>query len=109
MSDTIFAATRKGLFTITRKATGWRIDNVSFLGDPVSQLLHDRRDGTLYACLDLGHFGAKLRRSDDGGSTWDEVATPSYPSDAGTPAQSTGSSATTAASTSGRRQSSSAG
>ena len=31
-----------------------------------------------YAALDLGHFGVKLHRSDDDGSTWNEIATPSY-------------------------------
>jgi hypothetical protein len=37
------------------------------------------RDGTLYAALNLGHFGVKLRRSADGGATWEEVAAPEYP------------------------------
>jgi photosystem II stability/assembly factor-like uncharacterized protein len=41
-------------------------------------LLADTRDGTLYAALDLGHFGVKLHRSEDGGGTWSEVAAPSY-------------------------------
>jgi hypothetical protein len=37
------------------------------------------RDGTLYAALNLGHFGVKLHRSDDGGKSWEEVAAPEYP------------------------------
>jgi len=42
-------------------------------------VLPDRRDGTLYAALNLGHFGVKLRRSADGGASWEEVAAPEYP------------------------------
>src|SRR3546814_2037473 len=41
-------------------------------------MLDDSRDGTLYAALDLGHFGVKLHRSDDGGDSWTEIAAPSY-------------------------------
>lgn len=45
MSDRIYAATRKGLFTIERNAKRWEISNVDFLGDPVTMFLHDGRDG----------------------------------------------------------------
>jgi hypothetical protein len=37
-------------------------------------------DGSdLYAALNLGHFGVKLRRSSNGGESWDEIAAPAYP------------------------------
>jgi hypothetical protein len=78
MSDRLFAATRKGLFELRRNGAGWAIARTSFLGSPVSMMLSDPRDGALYAALDLGHFGCKLHRSDDGGSSWTEIATPSY-------------------------------
>jgi photosystem II stability/assembly factor-like uncharacterized protein len=79
MSDRLFAATRKGLFEFRRMGpTHWEITRTFFLGSPVSMLLADGRDGALYAALDLGHFGVKLHRSEDGGSTWSEVAAPSY-------------------------------
>jgi hypothetical protein len=42
-------------------------------------VLPDRRDGTLYAALNLGHFGAKLHRRDAGSSDWVEVAAPAFP------------------------------
>ena len=42
-------------------------------------LLPDTRDGSLYAALNHGHFGNKFHRSDDGGATWAQVATPAYP------------------------------
>jgi hypothetical protein len=78
MSDRLFAATRKGLFEFRRNGQGWGIANTAFLGSPVSMTLADPRDGTLYAALDLGHFGVKLHRSDDGGKSWAEIAAPSY-------------------------------
>ena len=79
MSDRLFAATRKGLFEFRRQGAGrWSIARTSFLGSPVSAVLPDPRDGALYAALDLGHFGCKLHRSDDDGSSWTEIAAPSY-------------------------------
>jgi hypothetical protein len=79
MSDRLHLATRKGLFLLERGHSGWTIASTSFLGDPVTLSLSDGRDNTLYAALNLGHFGAKLQRSSDGGSTWEEVAVPVYP------------------------------
>jgi hypothetical protein len=81
MSDRMHVATRKGLLTFVRGSGSWKIQQRSFLGDPVSNILQDARDGTLYAALDLGHFGAKLRRSSDGGETWEEVSVPGFPKD----------------------------
>jgi hypothetical protein len=79
MSDTLYVGTRKGLFTVQRRGGRWICGEPAFLGDPVTAVLHDRRDGTLHASLNLGHFGVKMRRSEDGGRTWQEHATPSYP------------------------------
>src|SRR4051812_33476014 len=79
MSDTLYVGTRKGLFTIEKRAGRWSYGEPEFLGDPVTAVLRDSRDGTLYAALNLGHFGVKMRRSDDGGKTWQERATPAYP------------------------------
>ena len=79
MSDRLYVATRKGLFTIERKGGRWSALPPALLGDPVTAVLPDRRDGTLYAALNLGHFGVKMRRSKDGGKTWEEHASPAYP------------------------------
>jgi hypothetical protein len=79
MSDRLFVATRKGLFTVTRSNGRWSLGEPAFLGDPVTNVLPDARDGVLYAALNLGHFGVKMRRSKNGGRTWEEHATPSYP------------------------------
>lgn len=78
MSDRIFVATRKGLFTLERQGGTWRITGADFLADHVSMLLSDPRDGHRYAALDHGHFGVKLHRS-NGDGTWEEIAAPAYP------------------------------
>lgn len=72
-------ATRKGLFEVIQTASGWQLDQVSFLGDPVSMCLHDKRDGSIYAALNLGHFGVKLHKRPLGSSDWIEIAVPAYP------------------------------
>lgn len=79
MSDRAYIATRKGLFEVYRTHEAWLLDQQHFLGDPVSMVLPDRRDGTLYAALNLGHFGTKLHRRDPGSSVWTEVAAPAFP------------------------------
>ncbi len=80
MSDRLLAATRKGLFQMVRRAgSSWRVDRTSFIGDPVTMVLSDPRDGTLYAALNLGHFGVKLHRSEDDGASWSEIQAPRYP------------------------------
>jgi hypothetical protein len=78
MEGQLFVATRKGLFTYERKPA-WHITGTAFLGDPVSIVLPDPRSGTLYAALNLGHFGVKLHRTVAGESGWEEIPVPSYP------------------------------
>lgn len=77
MPRQLLLGTRKGLFTATQKGRSWRLDEPAFRGVPVSMVLHDPRDGALYAALDHGHFGCKLQRRD--GGRWREVAAPAYP------------------------------
>src|SRR3989442_12036863 len=79
MQDIAAIATRKGLFELVRQDGNWNIAESSFLGDPVTMLLSDRRDGALYAALNLGHFGVKLHRRDWGATSWTEIAVPTYP------------------------------
>jgi hypothetical protein len=80
MSDRLFLGTRKGLFRLEPDSKrGWRIAHTAFLGTPISMVLPDPRDGMLYAVVSLGHFGVKLHRSEDGGTTWTEVGVPAYP------------------------------
>jgi photosystem II stability/assembly factor-like uncharacterized protein len=80
MSHRCHVSTRKGLFTLERgKQGGWSIARVNFLGDNCTFAMHDPRNGDLFAALNHGHFGVKLHRSRDGGSTWQEIAAPQYP------------------------------
>ncbi len=79
MSTRALVSTRKGLFELHAKGGGWELGASHFLGEPVSLSLFDRRDGTLYAALNLGHFGVKLHRKDAGADAWKEVAVPAYP------------------------------
>lgn len=79
MNDRALLATRKGLFELSRSNNGWALQDIGFLGEPVSMALHDRRDGAVYAALNLGHFGVKLHRRDKGKTEWTEIAVPAYP------------------------------
>src|SRR4051812_6571854 len=80
MTPLLFAATRKGLFTITRNGNSrWDIGGPALLGDNVSAVLADSRGGAVYAALEHGHFGVKLQRSRDGGQAWEEIAPPAFP------------------------------
>ena len=80
MSERIHVATRKGLFCVERADAGeWAVTRSAFLGDPVTMVLDDSRDGTLYAALNLGHFGVKLHRSEDHGESWSEIKAPAFP------------------------------
>lgn len=77
--DRIYVASRKGLIEVDRGDAGWQVGRGHLLAEPISAFLRDPRDGHLYAALYLGHFGAKLRKSVDGGETWTETALPAYP------------------------------
>ncbi|HEY8100587.1 MAG TPA: exo-alpha-sialidase [Burkholderiaceae bacterium] len=79
MQDRALIATRKGLFELVRANQNWTIGPISFLAEPVTMPLFDRRDGTLYAALNLGHFGVKMHRRDPGSEAWTEIAAPTYP------------------------------
>lgn len=75
----VHVATRKGLFAVERGRAGWEITAAHFLGDAVTAVLVDPREGSLLAALGTGHFGVKLRRSDDRGASWREAPAPEFP------------------------------
>ena len=83
MSNRIYVATRKGLFTLersaARRATPWHIARLDFPAVPVSIVLDDQRDDSVYAALGHGHYGVKLHRSRDRGLNWSECQTPTFP------------------------------
>ncbi|CAN0627589.1 conserved protein of unknown function [Burkholderia multivorans] len=80
MNDRLLVATRKGLFVLQADGNGgWALDEPYFIGEPVTMVLPDPRDGSLYAALNLGHFGVKLHRRRAGMADWEECAVPVYP------------------------------
>ncbi len=80
MSDRLLVATRKGLFVLRADGEGgWTLSEPYFVGEPVSMVLPDPRDGALYAALNLGHFGVKLHRRRAGMADWEACAVPVYP------------------------------
>ena len=48
MTEGLYVASRKGLVPIRRRNRGWEAGAAAFLGEPVSAILRDPRDGTLY-------------------------------------------------------------
>lgn len=79
-TDRAWVATRKGLFELRSTRGQWRVEHVSFLGEPVTMLLPPAPgDNRMLASLTTGHYGTKVHASDDAGRTWTEVATPTYP------------------------------
>ena len=80
MAERLYVASRKGLLIYARGAkSGWTHVSTAFLGSPVSMALASKDNKTIFAALNLGHFGAKLHRSTDGGVTWKELEAPKFP------------------------------
>ena len=77
--DYLLLGTRKGLVVYKNRTNSWSYISLHFKGIPVTLTYVDDRTTTWWACLDHGHWGTKLHRSDDLGSNWEEVATPKYP------------------------------
>ena len=78
MADTVLVGTRKGLIVFSRQATGWRRESEHFVGVQATYVGVDRRHNTVWACLNHGHWGVKLHRSADLGTTWDECDVPTF-------------------------------
>ncbi len=79
MAGKLWVGTRKGLMRWECHRGQWSIQKTDFLGAHVTMVCASEQSDTVYACLKHGHFGAKVHRSDDGGQTWKEIATPTYP------------------------------
>ncbi|EWH09527.1 BNR repeat-containing protein [Catenovulum agarivorans DS-2] len=79
MAKRILLGTRKGTVIVEQKDGHWSAKNIAHAGIPVCYVACDKRDGTLWASLDHGHWGPKLSRSKDGGETWQDVLSLKYP------------------------------
>jgi photosystem II stability/assembly factor-like uncharacterized protein len=78
MAEAFHVATRKGLFTYRKNGAAWEAGEPAFLGEPVVAVLADPRDGAIYATLRMGHFGPKMKRSRDGGASWEDIPHPRF-------------------------------
>jgi len=79
MRENVLLGTRKGLIVLARSSNGWNVVGEHFVGAQVTYAVVDHRTGRWWACLEHGHWGIKLHRSDDRGATWEEVPAPKYP------------------------------
>ncbi len=77
--NTILLGTRKGLLVFSRSDGDWQLVHHAFQGVAVAYAVMDPRSGTIWACLDHGHWGQKLSRSTDGGKNWEDAPAPEYP------------------------------
>ena len=68
MTKTVWVGTRKGLFSFQRESGGWKLASTALIGDPITMVLTEQ-NGTVHAAQNLGHFGVKIKRSQDGGET----------------------------------------
>ncbi len=78
----ILLGTRKGTFVVegdTRRHS-WRVGRRAHEGDEVYHVVADpRHPGSRYAAVNNGFWGPAVHRSQDGGRTWKEIATPLLP------------------------------
>lgn len=79
MSKRILIGTRKGTFIAERKNAGYALRLAGHGGVSVNFLAADPNSGALWAALGFGHWGAKLSRSTDGGSSWTDATQVKYP------------------------------
>jgi len=79
MLSTLLLGTRKGLVAYRMVNNQWKVESLSFEGQPVSIAYADALTGQWWAALDHGHWGVKLHTSKDRGKNWEEVTAPAYP------------------------------
>ena len=81
--DRILLGTRKGLVEARKTNGAWTLTEPKLPGQPIAYAMHDARNGSIWASIDHGHWGGKLARSEDDGTTYEEVEPPKYPESAG--------------------------
>lgn len=79
MTRTLLLGTRKGTVILDHTSSGWRPRTIEHAGIPVCYATRDPRTGTLWSCLDHGHWGPKLSRSEDDGKSWQDITSLKYP------------------------------
>jgi photosystem II stability/assembly factor-like uncharacterized protein len=79
MSERMVVGTRKGTFIVDKTAGRWAPALSGHAGVGVNFVARDPSDGTLWALLGHGHWGAKVSRSRDDGKTWEDAPQVKYP------------------------------
>lgn len=79
MSERILVGTRKGTFVVEKTAGRWRPSLAGHAGVGVNFVARDPSTDTLWALLGHGHWGAKVSRSRDQGTTWEDAGQVKYP------------------------------
>lgn len=70
MQERILVGTRKGTFLVTKQKGRWQARLAGHAGSGVNFVARDPHTGMLWALLGHGHWGAKVSRSTDEGTTW---------------------------------------
>lgn len=74
MTATLLVGTQKGLFRVTERRRGWRIDGPQLSGYEVLHTCAAEPAGTVYAAARHAVWGAHLYRSRDHGVGWEALA-----------------------------------
>ncbi|HEX2167318.1 MAG TPA: sialidase family protein, partial [Longimicrobiales bacterium] len=83
---TLLVGTKRGLFIVRSddERDRWHVSTPRLNGREVYHAFIDPRDGTAWAATDHAVWGAHVHRSDDGGQTWETLATaPHYDDERG--------------------------
>src|SRR5438067_1581978 len=75
----VLVGTRKGAFILTSdgKRKNWDVSELQFNGWEIYHMKGSQADpNRIYASLSSGWFGQVIKRSDDGGKTWQQPGTP---------------------------------
>jgi photosystem II stability/assembly factor-like uncharacterized protein len=75
----LLVGTAKGLIIWQKNNHNWFISHTHFTGFPVSMVYIDERTNTWWVGLPHRHWGQKLYKSLNEGTTWQQVSTPRYP------------------------------
>lgn len=78
-NSSVVLGTRKGVLILVKQGKGWQVTRQSFPGLEVSYAFRHPYTNDIWAALETGHWGPKLHRSPDGGSSWQEIQLPEYP------------------------------
>ncbi|MEK6780536.1 MAG: glycosyl hydrolase [Bacteroidota bacterium] len=78
MQTKLLAGTSKGLIILHKENHSWKINEVYFLGLPVSFVYVDERINSWWVGISHRHWGEKLHFSADEGKSWHEAGIPGF-------------------------------